>query len=94
MISDRRSEVLFQSLSVNCRVHTGKDDWNVASFLIVSFISMCGKSLRRDQQSIRLGIRILVRRVRLHILVWFPHSWARRDYILATKRLVERIQHP
>jgi hypothetical protein len=38
VISDRRSEVLFQSLGVDCRIHTGKDDWNVASFLVVSLI--------------------------------------------------------
>jgi len=85
---------VFESFSVNCRVHSGKDDWNVASFLIVSVVWKCAKGLRGDQQSTHLGKRIPVQRVGLHILVWLPHPWAKRDYIPATKRLVEQIQHP
>lgn len=30
----------------------------------------------------------------MHILAWCTHPWAKRDYILATKRLVEQTQHP
>jgi hypothetical protein len=85
---------MFESLSVDCRVHPGKDDGDVASFLIVSPVFKCVEGLRGDQQSKRLGKRIQVRRVGLHILVWLSYSWAKPGYILATQQLVEQIQHP
>ena len=87
---------MFERLGVDCRVHSGKDNWNVASFLGVRFLPMSrgAESLRVDQQSIHLGKRILVRREGLRILVCSLHSWAKRDYIQAEKRLVEQIQRP
>ena len=88
---------MFERLGVDCRVHSGKDNWDMASFLGFSFLApmlRVVEGLRVDQQSRHLGKRILVRREGLRILVWFAHSWAKRDYTQVEKRLVERTQHP
>ena len=88
---------MFERLGVDCRIHSGKDNWNVASFLCVSFLApilRVVEGLRVNQQSIHLGKRILARREGLRILVCSLHSWAKRDYIQAEKRLVEQTQRP